>query len=92
MMFREKMGVRSVRLALGLLSGLVAAQAFAQEQPMQRVEVTGSAIKRINVEGALPIQTLSQETIAKTGATSVAGTIQEERRRVRAQQRVDPGG
>ncbi|MBD8529059.1 MULTISPECIES: TonB-dependent receptor [unclassified Massilia] len=76
MMFREKMGVRSVRLALGLLSGLVAAQAFAQEQPMQRVEVTGSAIKRINVEGALPIQTLSQETIAKTGATNVAELIQ----------------
>jgi iron complex outermembrane receptor protein len=76
MMFREKMGVRSVRLALGLLSGLAAAQSFAQEQPMQRVEVTGSAIKRINVEGALPIQTLSQETIAKTGATSVAELIQ----------------
>lgn len=75
-MFREKMGVRSVRLALGLLSGLVAAQSFAQEQPMQRVEVTGSAIKRINVEGALPIQTLSQEVIAKTGATSVAELIQ----------------
>jgi iron complex outermembrane receptor protein len=76
MMFREKMGVRSVRLALGLLSGLAAAQSFAQEQPMQRVEVTGSAIKRIAVEGALPIQTLSQETIAKTGATNVAELIQ----------------
>lgn len=76
MMFREKMGVRSVRLALGLLSGLAAAQSFAQEQPMQRVEVTGSAIKRINVEGALPVQTLTQETIAKTGATSVAELIQ----------------
>ena len=43
---------------------------------MQRVEVTGSAIKRINVEGALPIQVLSQEAIAKTGATSVAELIQ----------------
>jgi len=75
-MFREKMGVRSVRLALGLLAGLAVNQSFAQEQPMQRVEVTGSAIKRINVEGALPIQTLSQEVIAKTGATSVAELIQ----------------
>ena len=43
---------------------------------MQRVEITGSAIKRINVEGALPVQTLSQETIAKTGATSIAELIQ----------------
>jgi iron complex outermembrane receptor protein len=76
MMFREKMGVRSVRLALGLLSGLAAAPSFAQEQAMQRVEVTGSAIKRIAVEGALPIQTLSQEAIARTGATNVAELIQ----------------
>jgi len=43
---------------------------------MQRVEVTGSAIKRIAAEGALPIQVLSQETIAKTGATNVAELIQ----------------
>ncbi len=75
-MFKEKMGVRSVRLAFGLAAGLVVTQAMAQEAPVQRVEVTGSAIKRINVEGALPIQTLSQETIAKTGATSVAELIQ----------------
>jgi len=43
---------------------------------MQRVEVVGSAIKRINVEGSLPVQTLSQETIAKTGATNVAELLQ----------------
>jgi len=75
-MLKEKLGVRSVRLALGLLAGLAATQAYAQEQAMQRVEVTGSAIKRINVEGSLPIQTLSQEAIAKTGATTVAELIQ----------------
>lgn len=76
MMLKEKMGVRSVRLALGLLSGLAVAQVSAQEQTVHRVEVTGSAIKRINVEGSLPIQTISQEAIAKTGATSVAELIQ----------------
>ncbi|MGJ7918892.1 hypothetical protein ACI48D_25935 [Massilia sp. LXY-6] len=38
--------------------------------------MTGSAIKRIAAEGALPIQILSQETIAKTGATNVAELIQ----------------
>jgi len=75
-MFKEKMGARSVRLAFGLAAGLAMTQSFAQEAPVQRVEVTGSAIKRINVEGALPIQTLSQEAIAKTGATSVAELIQ----------------
>jgi len=76
MMLKEKMGVRAVRLALGLAAGFAMTQTFAQDAPIQRVEVTGSAIKRINVEGALPIQTLSQEAIAKTGATSVAELIQ----------------
>lgn len=76
MMLKEKMVTRSVRLALGLVSGLALTQAFAQEQQMQRVEITGSAIKRINVEGALPVQTLTQEAIAKTGATNIAELIQ----------------
>jgi iron complex outermembrane receptor protein len=78
MVFQEKIGVRSVRLALTALAGsvLFAGQAFAQEQAMQRVEITGSAIKRIAVEGALPVQRLSAETIAKTGAATVADLIQ----------------
>ena len=76
MMLKEKMGARAVRLAFGLVTGLAVTQAIAQDAPIQRVEVNGSAIKRINVEGALPIQTLSQEAIAKTGATSVAELVQ----------------
>ncbi len=75
-MLKEKLGARSVRLAIGLMAGLAVTHASAQDAPIQRVEVTGSAIKRINVEGALPIQTLSQEAIAKTGATSVAELVQ----------------
>ena len=43
---------------------------------MQRVEITGSSIKRIAVEGAIPIQRLTQEQIAKSGATNVAELIQ----------------
>lgn len=74
-MFQEKIGVRSVRLAIGLLAGLIAAQAVAQET-IQRVEITGSSIKRIVKEGALPVQVISKETIARTGATTVADLIQ----------------
>jgi len=76
MIFKEKTGVRSIRFAFGLLSCVTAGQALAQEQPIQRVEVTGSSIKRIAAEGALPIQRLSQEAIAKSGATNVAELIQ----------------
>jgi len=76
MAFQEKIGARSVRLAMSALALIAAGQAAAQEAPMQRVEITGSAIKRIAVEGALPVQRLSAETIAKTGATTVADLIQ----------------
>ncbi|RJG09546.1 TonB-dependent receptor domain-containing protein [Massilia cavernae] len=76
MFFKEKIGVQSVRLAIGML-GLIGAQAIAQEQPIvQRVEITGSAIKRIQREGALPVQVISKETIARTGATTVSDLVQ----------------
>jgi iron complex outermembrane receptor protein len=76
MVFQEKIGVRSVRLALSALAVFAAGAAFAQEAPIQRVEITGSAIKRINAEGALPVQRLSAEQIAKSGASNVADLIQ----------------
>ncbi|MDO9355977.1 MAG: hypothetical protein Q7T55_19925, partial [Solirubrobacteraceae bacterium] len=74
-MFKEKIGVRSVRMAIGLLAALAAGQSVAQEA-IQRVEITGSSIKRIVKEGALPVQVISKETIARTGATTVADVIQ----------------
>nr|WP_229419597.1 TonB-dependent receptor [Pseudoduganella dura] len=37
---------------------------------MQRVEITGSSIKRVAKEGALPVQTISFDTIQKAGITS----------------------
>ena len=51
--------------------------ANAQEaQQVARVEVTGSSISRVAVEGALPIQTFSREDIQRSGATSVTELIQ----------------
>ena len=37
--------------------------ALAQEAPAQRIEITGSAIKRIQIEGALPVQLIRREDI-----------------------------
>ena len=78
MVLQQKIGVRSVRLALSVLAGtvMIAGAVRAEEQQIQKVEITGSSIKRIAVEGALPVQRLSQEAIAKSGATSVADLIQ----------------
>jgi iron complex outermembrane receptor protein len=63
-----------VALALAtLLAGSVRAQDVTD---VQRVEITGSSIKRIAAEGSLPIQTLTLDDIKKSGATSVTELIQ----------------
>ncbi|UGQ46491.1 TonB-dependent receptor [Massilia endophytica] len=46
----------------------VVAPAVAQEA-IQRVEITGSSIKRVAKEGALPVQVLTFDTIEKSGVT-----------------------
>ncbi len=69
---------RSVRLiytsgvAVGL--GLLAQPALAQEA-MQRVEVTGSAIKRAAAETALPISVIKREDIERSGATTAQDLV-----------------
>ena len=68
---------RSVRLicAGGLALGMQAAVAQTEDAPIQRVEITGSSIKRITAEGALPVQTLTKAQIEQSGAASVADLI-----------------
>ncbi|QBQ36014.1 TonB-dependent receptor plug domain-containing protein [Pseudoduganella plicata] len=54
-------------------AGLLALPAAAQEaQPMQRVEITGSSIKRLNAETALPVQLITRADIEKSGTTTAA--------------------
>ncbi|WP_343730301.1 TonB-dependent receptor [Duganella sp.] len=78
-MIQEKVLSRSLRL---IFSGsvLLALPAFAQDvpsdQPIQRVEITGSSIKRIQKEGSLPVQVLTAAEIKQTGATSATDLIQ----------------
>jgi iron complex outermembrane receptor protein len=52
--------------------------AFAQDaaQTLERVEITGSNIRRISSETASPVQTLSREDIDKSGRGSVAELLQ----------------
>lgn len=76
-MFREKKSVHVVRLALAALAGVAAVSAHAQEAAaaaaptVQRVQITGSNIKRIEAEGISPITVMTRESIARSGATSV---------------------
>jgi iron complex outermembrane receptor protein len=83
-MIKETVLSRSLRLmfsggvAVGF--GLLAMPAMAQDAPadpsIQRVEITGSSIKRIAKEGALPVQVLTTEDIKKSGAASASDLIQ----------------
>jgi iron complex outermembrane receptor protein len=72
-MFQRTRICTGIALALG---AWLAGVAQAQDGDVQRVEVTGSSIKRIAIEGALPIQTLTADDIRKSGATSVTELIQ----------------
>ena len=90
MRMKETMVARSIRLMQsgGLLIGFgLTSQAALAQAPaapagtdaaaaVQRVEITGSSIKRIAKEGALPVQTLTAADIQKTGATSVSDLLQ----------------
>jgi iron complex outermembrane receptor protein len=46
--------------------------AAAQEAPMQRVEVTGSSIKRLATENALPLTTIKAEELQNRGLTTMS--------------------
>ena len=48
------------------------AQGQGQAAPIQRVEITGSSIKRLASETALPVQVLRREDIDKSGVTTAA--------------------
>jgi len=77
-MFQRTKISGAVVLAFGTLLAIAAqAQDTTPTPPeTQRVEITGSAIKRIAIEGALPIQTLTQDDIKKSGVTTVTDLIQ----------------
>jgi iron complex outermembrane recepter protein len=62
-------------IAMAILGGAFAASG-TMAQETQRVEITGSAIKRIAAEGALPVITLTKEDIEKSGATTARELIQ----------------
>lgn len=68
---RTKIGAAAAMVVGGLALGWTTAHAQAE-----RVEITGSSIKRVQGEGALPVQTLSQKEIQRSGATSVTDLLQ----------------
>lgn len=68
-MFAKTKVSKAVLLALG--SSLAMGAALAQTSEPQRVEVTGSAIKRTDSEGVAPVEIVTRKDIQKTGAASL---------------------
>jgi iron complex outermembrane receptor protein len=60
--------------------GFLAAAVFPQAEPppsiLPRVEVTGSSVRRVDGEAALPVMVIRREDISRSGATSTAELLQ----------------
>ena len=69
---RTKISV-ALTIAFGgaLVVAAVPAMAQQSEQKLERVEITGSAIKRVDAEGPVPVEVYTRKEIARTGATTV---------------------
>ena len=70
--------MKTKHIQLTLLASAIAASLSAQAQDtsganVERIQVTGSHIRRTDMEGPSPITILSAEDIAKTGVTDLIG-------------------
>lgn len=59
--------------AAALVAAGLALPVWAQQT--QRIEITGSSIKRLDAEGPAPVEVYTRKDIARTGATSVAELV-----------------
>jgi iron complex outermembrane receptor protein len=76
-LYKKTALAQAVSLAIAAIA--LAQPAFAQEAPqgaLQRVEITGSSIKRASAETASPVQVISREDLAKSGKGTVAEYLQ----------------
>lgn len=77
-MLRKTAIAQALTLAFASLS--LTQTAFAQTEvsaePVQRVEITGSSIKRASAETSSPVQVITREELAKSGKGTVAEYLQ----------------
>jgi len=69
MKFRHNPLSAAAALAIAGLAGA------ADAQTTERIEITGSAIKRVDAEGALPVTVITRDEIARSGATNTEELI-----------------
>ena len=74
-MFRRTKVCSGLMIAFGGTLALGVAPAFAQQQ-LERVEITGSSIRRIASETALPVTVIKVEELTRQGVTTTEQAIQ----------------
>jgi iron complex outermembrane receptor protein len=74
--FKKSKVCAAALLAIGSGSLLPTTGAYAQEAKLERVEITGSSIRRIDAETAVPVQVVTKQDIARSGVTSVEALLQ----------------
>jgi iron complex outermembrane receptor protein len=67
----------SAATAMTATAAAPAAAADDDKSSLEEVVITGTSIKRINAETALPVQVLKQEDIARTGATTAEDLLRQ---------------
>jgi iron complex outermembrane receptor protein len=75
----KMLGKVSCAFALGLGLVAVAPLALAQQasdQTLEKIEITGSSIRRIEAEGSLPVTVITRDAIDKAGVSTVTDLIQ----------------
>lgn len=75
-MYSKNKVSKAIRIAM--MFGAVASVPTyaAEEEQVERIQITGSSIKRTDMEGSLPITSITSSDIAKTGVTSVPDLMQ----------------
>ncbi len=75
-MFQRTKICSGLLLAFGSSLLAVAPGAFAQDTNVQRVEITGSSIKRVDAETAVPVTVIKADDLKKMGVTTVEEILQ----------------
>jgi iron complex outermembrane recepter protein len=72
-MFKRTKVSTGVLFALG---GVLLAPAAVLAQETQRIEITGSSIKRVDAEGSLPVTVVTKEEITRSGVVNTEQLLQ----------------
>lgn len=71
--FKLAIVASAVGLALGAPATFAQTQTIQADEKIEKIEVTGSHIRRTDMEGPSPVTSLSAADIAKTGVTDLIG-------------------